>query len=419
MEDDTIEPKRSKGENRRYKNEKMIPMPACLKGAISKSEWDSWSNIRRKSYYNIETNPNTFYYRNRPPGEKQKIGGFDSNEKKQFLERLKYFQEELGITDGKWGNFAVPLVGRVGYQCSNFYRKLVEENQIQDPNYTIVEGKLKFTPVGERSRRTISKKVIAMLDKEANDYTTKCVKKIAKTKELNISPDDLPDFAHVKQKPGLVKLSDVPKPQPRIRKPKPKPENPKPIPPIKSLPSTPKKKPIKKLNPNSLNVRRNPARAVSSNILKLEEENEDELESFSSLSNSSEDNPENEGEHTLMKTRRKGKKVEIKSKHEDEFVSDEEDIDIDYSKDIMRRFLFRELPNPILYAPDPLTLEPMTCPMFDIISGNVFDHNTWVKIFEGEFLFPDLMFTQRMEDLIEINGRTFKNYWLQIKNVSF
>ena len=37
------------------------------------------------------------------------------------------------------GIFAMGVSGRVGYQCSNFYRKLVEKGDIKDPNYVIGE----------------------------------------------------------------------------------------------------------------------------------------------------------------------------------------------------------------------------------------------------------------------------------------
>lgn len=45
----------------------------------------------------------------------------------------------------RWGEFSMQIPGRVGYQCSNYYRKLIQEGVITDPNYSLVDGKLKFT----------------------------------------------------------------------------------------------------------------------------------------------------------------------------------------------------------------------------------------------------------------------------------
>ena len=48
-----------------------------------------------------------------------------------FFYRLK----ELGGANGQWGLFSMAIPGRVGYQCSNFYRMLIETKAIKDPNY--------------------------------------------------------------------------------------------------------------------------------------------------------------------------------------------------------------------------------------------------------------------------------------------
>jgi hypothetical protein len=77
-------------------------------------------------------NPNTFFYRNRLPGDAQKFGSFTPQERDQFMERIRYFREDLQIEDGVWGLFAVPILGRLGYQCSNFYRVLLQEGKISD-----------------------------------------------------------------------------------------------------------------------------------------------------------------------------------------------------------------------------------------------------------------------------------------------
>jgi hypothetical protein len=43
-----------------------------------------------------------------------------------------------------WGLFSRCVPGRVGYQCSNFYRLLVQNGEISDPNYAFdASGKLR------------------------------------------------------------------------------------------------------------------------------------------------------------------------------------------------------------------------------------------------------------------------------------
>lgn len=39
----------------------------------------------------------------------------------------------------QWGLFSMKIPGRVGYQCSNFYRQLIREGVVIDDNYFIDE----------------------------------------------------------------------------------------------------------------------------------------------------------------------------------------------------------------------------------------------------------------------------------------
>ena len=75
------------------------------------------------------------------------------DEIKQFLKRLK----QLGA-NGQWGIFAMGVSGRVGYQCSNFYRKLVEKGDIKDPNYVLgKDGKYRFLQKSTSRKQNLSK----------------------------------------------------------------------------------------------------------------------------------------------------------------------------------------------------------------------------------------------------------------------
>lgn len=96
--------------------------------------FEGWSQARIRAYQMIDQNPNSYYYRFNAPGEVQRKGQWAADERKLFFERL----EEVGA-NGQWGIFAMKIPGRVGYQCSNFYRLLVETNEIQDPNYVLDE----------------------------------------------------------------------------------------------------------------------------------------------------------------------------------------------------------------------------------------------------------------------------------------
>jgi len=69
----------------------------------------------------------------------QATGGWNKEEHDRFMKLI-----ENGV-DYKWGLLSMNMPGRVGYQCSNYYRKLVQEGALKDPNYIVdAEGKLKF-----------------------------------------------------------------------------------------------------------------------------------------------------------------------------------------------------------------------------------------------------------------------------------
>ena len=146
-------------------------LPEKLSAYISEEIWKSWSPIRKESFKQIITNPNSFFYRNRPPGDPHKLGGFSEAEEKQFLERLDYFKK-LGV-EGFWGLFSVPILGRVGYQCSNFYRALIKEKKIIDSHYQVdEEGKIKYS----HGKVNVDPEVIKILEKEAFDFIEQCLK---------------------------------------------------------------------------------------------------------------------------------------------------------------------------------------------------------------------------------------------------
>lgn len=114
-----------------------IPPPP--KGVDPKT-WENWSDARRQSYLRADNYPNAYYYRHLPPGEKQINGSWSNEEKALFMKRVKEFRGNSTTMNGDWGLFSLTIPGRVGYQCSNFYRKLVEAGEIYDSNYVRGEG---------------------------------------------------------------------------------------------------------------------------------------------------------------------------------------------------------------------------------------------------------------------------------------
>lgn len=111
------------------------PSEPCPKG-VSTDAWLHWSPAKRKSYIQGMKNPNAYFYRNVAPGEKYITGPFTPEEKKIFLKRVEEFRDKAtGSINGEWGLFSRALPGRVGYQCSNFYRKLIDRGELYDPKY--------------------------------------------------------------------------------------------------------------------------------------------------------------------------------------------------------------------------------------------------------------------------------------------
>ena len=94
--------------------QKRLDLDDALKSA---NDFTGWSDARIRAWKTINTNLNAYLYRFNMPGEAQTQGKWSEWEHKLFMERLKTF----GAND-KWGEFSRVIPGRVGYQCSNYYR---------------------------------------------------------------------------------------------------------------------------------------------------------------------------------------------------------------------------------------------------------------------------------------------------------
>jgi hypothetical protein len=124
--------------SRKRKNPRKRVGKLKLDDAIKKGEkgdFEGWSEARIRAWRLIDKNPNAYYYRFNPPGEEQRNGPWSKEEKELFFKRI----EEVGV-NGQWGIFSITIPGRVGYQCSNFYRHLIQTGKIKDDNYVIDEN---------------------------------------------------------------------------------------------------------------------------------------------------------------------------------------------------------------------------------------------------------------------------------------
>ncbi|OHT08129.1 Myb-like DNA-binding domain containing protein [Tritrichomonas foetus] len=136
--------------HKRHDLSKKIDLP--VPKGIDPKDWRKWSTIHQASYLAGMNNPNTYFYRNLPPGEKQKNGAWSKEEKKLFLNRLEEMREH-GNTKSQWGIFSQAIPGRVGYQCANYYRKLVMDKEIEDPAYYVdEEGVLRHRKISGEPR---------------------------------------------------------------------------------------------------------------------------------------------------------------------------------------------------------------------------------------------------------------------------
>merc|ERR1719233_844712 len=100
---------------------------------------DGWSDARKKAFKAIDKNPNAYHYRFNKPGEPHARGPWTREEHTKFMKLML----EKGANNN-WGLFSISIPGRVGYQCSNYYRQLVKHYKIWDPNYWCDGKKLYF-----------------------------------------------------------------------------------------------------------------------------------------------------------------------------------------------------------------------------------------------------------------------------------
>ncbi|OHT00899.1 hypothetical protein TRFO_32337 [Tritrichomonas foetus] len=162
-----IESSRKEPQQGSTQNLKYDEIPEQLRQYVTEEVWESYYPARRESFVKMFQNPNSFFYRNRPPGDPQIFGAFTSQEEELFIQRINYFRNDLKIYDRLWGLFAVPFKGRLGYQCMNFYRHLIDIGVLK-----------KCKPKADgmrRSRGTVAPEVIKQLEQEAFAFIKECL----------------------------------------------------------------------------------------------------------------------------------------------------------------------------------------------------------------------------------------------------
>jgi hypothetical protein len=107
---------------------------------------DGWSDARKKAWSNRLKNENQYYYRFNEPGEPQAEGKWTSAQHQLFMETLESVRSgAAGYPMYQWGSFSKNIPGRVGYQCSNYYRTLIKNGDVVDSNYMVDEsGQMRF-----------------------------------------------------------------------------------------------------------------------------------------------------------------------------------------------------------------------------------------------------------------------------------
>ncbi|EAY05663.1 AT hook motif family protein [Trichomonas vaginalis G3] len=175
-------------------NQPKFPLPSYLVGVLSEEKWNSFSLAKQKICMRILKSPNSFYFRFRPPWEETKVGPFSKEEEAMFYRRMDYFQKTLGIKNALWGYFAIPFIGRVGYQLSTFYRNQVKTGKIKDEDYSKDDkGDLKSTR--PRSKHEIPEPLSKKLTDEAYNFI------LNQIEGLDIKDEDIGDDYTIGKRP--------------------------------------------------------------------------------------------------------------------------------------------------------------------------------------------------------------------------
>ncbi|KAL6050687.1 hypothetical protein QOT17_019662 [Balamuthia mandrillaris] len=115
-----------------------------------------WSSARIAAWRQRHSNPNAYYYRFTDIGVKQASGGIKGAEAKAWMDRYNEFKSKGWQVGSSWGLFSKGLPHRVGYQCANYYRKLVKERKLPNEKANAIASKRTDNEVDEETRQCSS-----------------------------------------------------------------------------------------------------------------------------------------------------------------------------------------------------------------------------------------------------------------------
>ena len=156
----TVDPKKTakkKGTSRGNMND-------CLETDQAKLMEMGWSTARVKALCK-KRKPKCVLLPLQRPGRKAGYWRVDRKGTQSLLVVIKD-----GV-DYRWGILSIKVPGRVGYQCSNYYRLLIEKGVLSDPNYTMIE--YKDAKTGNRKKKlkfTRPKVIVPNKLKVTGDY---------------------------------------------------------------------------------------------------------------------------------------------------------------------------------------------------------------------------------------------------------
>ncbi|KAL6062675.1 Myb-like DNA-binding domain containing protein [Balamuthia mandrillaris] len=115
-----------------------------------------WSSARIAAWRQRHSNPNAYYYRFTDIGVKQASGGIKGAEAKAWMDRYNEFKSKGWQVGSSWGLFSKGLPHRVGYQCANYYRKLVRERKLPNEKANAASSKRTDNEVDEDTRQCLA-----------------------------------------------------------------------------------------------------------------------------------------------------------------------------------------------------------------------------------------------------------------------
>ncbi|KAI9019554.1 hypothetical protein CLU79DRAFT_704668 [Phycomyces nitens] len=110
---------------------------------FSEESVKDWQTPRIKAWEARRSSPEGFYFRFVAPGEGQHNGKWSREEHKRFMARYEEWSANGFKMGQSWGLFSIAIPHRVGYQCMNYYRKLVKDGVLKDDAYATQNGVLK------------------------------------------------------------------------------------------------------------------------------------------------------------------------------------------------------------------------------------------------------------------------------------